>query len=98
MNASRRRRRIWKDGSTLEADRVFEIWPDIAALGVELHSFDLRKDGPAVAAITRRLRRHHATDSTYIHLAEQLDTEVWTLDGALARSAADVGLPVKLIT
>lgn len=82
----------------LEADRVLEIWPDVAALGVECHPFDLREDGPAVAAITTRLRRRNATDSTYIHLAQQLETEVWTLDGPLARNAADVGLPVKLIT
>lgn len=82
----------------LEADRVVEIWPDVAALGVELHPFDVREDGPAVAVITTRLRRRHATDSAYIHLAQQLDTQLWTLDGPLARYAADVGLPVKLIT
>lgn len=89
--------RLVFDGD-LEADSVVEIWPDVAALGLELHPFDLPEDGPAVAAITARLRRRHATDSTYIHLAQQLDTQVWTLDRPLARNAADVGLPVKLIT
>ncbi len=89
--------RLVFDGA-LEADRVVEIWPDVAALGVEFHPFDPREDGPAVAVITTRLRRRHATDSTYIHLAQKLDTQVWTLDGPLARNAADVGLPVKLIT
>lgn len=49
-------------------------------------------------AITTQLRRRHATDPTYIRLAQQLGTAVWTLDGPLARNAADVGLPVKLIT
>ena len=89
--------RLLFDGD-LDADRIVEmIWPDVAALGVEFHPLDVQEDGPAVAAITRRLRRRHATDSTYSHLAEQLDTEVWTLDGPLARNAADVGLPVKLI-
>lgn len=44
-----------------------------------------------------QLRQRHATDSTYVRLATQLDTEMWTLDGPLARNAADVGLPVKLI-
>lgn len=66
--------------------------------GVELHPFDLEEDGPAAAAITARLRRRHATDSTYIHLAQQLGTDMWTLDGPLARNAADLGLPAKLIT
>lgn len=82
----------------LEADEVVEICSDVAALGVELHPFDLEGDGPAVAAITTRLRRRHATDSTYIHLAQQLGTDMWTLDGPLARDAVDLGLPVKLIT
>lgn len=74
-----------------------DIWSDLAALGVELHPFDLAGDGPVIAAITERLRRRHATDSAYIRLARRLDTDVWTLDGRLARDAAAVGLPVKLI-
>jgi len=89
--------RLVFDGD-LEADGIADTWPDVAALDVVLHPFDLTQDGSAVAAITTRLRRRHATDSTYIHLAQQLDTALWTLDGPLARNAADVGLPVKLIT
>ena len=89
-------RRVF-DGD-LDADRVDEIWPDVAALGVELHPFDLRHDGPAVATITARLRRRHATYSAYIRLAQRLDKQLWTLDGPLARNAADVGLPVVLVT
>ncbi len=50
-----------------------------------------------VAAVTSQLRRRHATDSTYVSLARRLGTVVWTLDGALARNAADVGLPVRLV-
>lgn len=53
---------------------------------------------PGLATITTQLRRRHATDSTYIRLAIQLGTAMWTLDGKLARNAADVGLPVELIT
>lgn len=89
--------RLVFDGD-LEADGIADTWSDLAALGVALHPFDLAQDGPAVATITVQLRRRHATDSTYIRLAQQLDTAVWTLDGPLARNAADVGLPVKLIT
>jgi len=89
--------RLVFDGD-LEADGIAETWSDLAALDMVLHPFDLTQDGSAVAAITTQVRRRHATDSTYIHLAQQLDTAVWTLDGPLARNAADVGLPVKLIT
>jgi len=89
--------RLTFDGD-LAADDIADTWSDLAALDLELHPFDLTQDGPAVAAITSQLRRRHATDSTYIRLAIQLDTAVWTLDGPLARNAADVGLPVKLIT
>lgn len=88
--------RLTFDGD-LAADDIADTWSDLAALDLVLHPFDLTRDGPAVAVITTQLRRRHATDSTYIRLAIQLDTEVWTLDGPLARNAADVGLPVKLI-
>lgn len=89
--------RLVFDGD-LEADRVVDIWRDVAALGVELHPFDPRDDGPAIAALTTRLRRRHATDSAYIHVAQQLGTRVWTLDGPLARNAGALGMPVGLIT
>lgn len=89
--------RLAFDGD-LEHDDITEIWSDLAALGVMLHPFDLTRDGPQVAAVTAQLRRRHATDSTYICLAQQLDTAVWTLDGPLARNAGDLGLPVNLIS
>ena len=89
--------RLVFDGD-LETDDIADTWSDLTALDVVLHPFDFTQDGPAVAMITTQLRRRHATDSTYIRLAKQLDTAVWTLDGPLARNAADVGLPVKLIT
>jgi predicted nucleic acid-binding protein len=88
--------RLTFDGD-LDADDVTAICFDLAALNLALHPLDLAQDGPAVAAITTQLRRRHATDSTYIRLAQQLGTDLWTLDGALARNATAVGLPVRLI-
>lgn len=88
--------RLVFDGD-LEGDDIANIWSDLATLDVMLHPFDLTRDGSAVAAITTQLRRRHATDSTYIRLAQQLVTAVWTLDGPLARNAANVGLAVELI-
>lgn len=89
--------RLVFDG-TLEEAEVRETWHDLAALGLVLHPFDLAHDGPDVASVTTRLRRRHATDSTYVCLAQRLGTAVWTLDTALARNAAEVGLPVELIS
>ena len=89
--------RLVFDGD-LDARSVKETWSDLAALGLQLHPFALPDDGSAVADITTQLRRRHATDATYVHLAQQLGTQVWTLDGPLARNAADLGLPVKLVT
>lgn len=71
---------------------------DLADLDLRLHPFDLNQDGPDVAAITDTLQRKHATDSTYVCLARQLRTTLWTLDGPLARNAAANKLPVKLMT
>lgn len=89
--------RLVFDGD-MPIDDIAKTWSDLAALDLVLHPFDLTQDGPAVAAITRQLRRRHATDSTYIRLAQQLGAAMWTLDGPLARNATDIGLPVKLIT
>ncbi len=75
-----------------------EIWNDLADLGMVLHPFELTRDGPEVAEITARLRRRHATDSSYVCLARRLGTTVWTLDAALARNASGLGLPVKLVS
>jgi predicted nucleic acid-binding protein len=81
----------------LDPAAVAAIWSDLDALGLVLHPFDLNADGPQVAAVTAQLRRRHATDSTYICLAQKVGAQVWTLDGALARNAADIGLPVRLL-
>lgn len=89
--------RLTFDGD-LAAGDIDDIWSDLAAIDLTLHPFDLARDGPAVAVITKQLRRRHATDSTYIRLAIQFNATMWTLDRPLARNAADVGLPVRLIT
>ena len=83
---------------TMEIGHVTRIWNDLAELGLVLHPFDLTHDGPVVASVTARLRRRHATDSTYVCLAQRLRTTLWTLDAPLARNAADAGFPVELIS
>jgi len=80
--------------SQLEPDAAREAWERIVAVPVELHRLD---DGPAVLAMTQQLERRSAYDAAYVVLAQQLGTELWTLDRPLARNAGSRGLPVKLI-
>lgn len=89
--------RLVFDGA-LKISEVSDIWTDLAALGLIMHPFDLSQDGQEVAVITARLRRRQATDSAYVCLAQRLGTAVWTLDGALARNAAGLELPVRLVS
>lgn len=89
--------RLVFDGALGVSD-VHDIWDDLAVMDLVLHPFDLARDSPDVATVTARLRRRQATDSTYVCLARRLGTSVWTLDGALARNATAVGLPVKLVS
>ncbi len=81
----------------VEITDVAAMWQDLAAFDLQLHPFDLAHEGPEIAEIAARLRRSHATDSSYVRLAQRLGTTLWTLDGALARNAKDLGLPVTLV-
>lgn len=80
-------------GELSQADATL-AWDRIVGMPIVLHEL---REGPAVIEIARQLRRQSAYDAAYIALAQQLDAEVWTLDGPLARNAAGSSLPVKLI-
>ncbi len=54
-------------------------------------------DPAGAVEIALRLGRRSAYDAAYILLAQQLDAELWTFDGPLARNAAGHGLPVRLL-
>ncbi len=69
-------------------------WQRIVAIEISLHGLT---DGPAVIAVARKLKRESAYDAAYIALAQELDAELWTLDGPLFRNAAGTDLPVRLI-
>jgi predicted nucleic acid-binding protein len=69
-------------------------WQRIVAIEISLHGLS---DGPAVIEVARRLKRQNAYDAAYVALAQELDAELWTLDGPLARNAANADLPVRLI-
>jgi len=78
----------------LPAAEVPEACQRIAAIPITLHH---HQDAAAVIAMAQRLERKSAYDAAYIVLAQQLNAELWTLDGKLARNARPRGLPVQLI-
>lgn len=78
----------------INASDARSAWEQIVAIEVRLHDLT---DGPAVAAVAQKLQRESAYDASYIALAQELDAELWTLDGPLARNASGADLPVRLI-
>lgn len=78
----------------LASEDVADASQRIGSVPIVLHQ---PKDTPAVVAMAQRLERRSAYDAAYVVLAEELDTQLWTLDGRLARNAAARGLPVQLI-
>jgi predicted nucleic acid-binding protein len=78
----------------LASEVVADASRRIGSVPITLHQLN---DTPAVVAIAQRLERRSAYDAAYIVLAEELDTQLWTLDGPLTRNAAARGLPVQLI-
>jgi len=69
-------------------------WQRIVAIEISLHGL---VDGPAVIAVAAKLKRESAYDAAYVALAQELGAELWTLDGPLARNAASVDFPVRLL-
>lgn len=80
---------------TFPQERVPDAWQRVMAVPVIYHL--LATDGDKVVNIAVQLRRKSAYDAAYIALAQQLDAELWTLDGPLARNAAGLGFPVQLV-
>jgi predicted nucleic acid-binding protein len=80
----------------LSAIEAASAWAKIEALTVGVAFHDI-SDGPRVIAIAQTLARQSAYDAAYVALAESLGADLWTMDGPLARNAAQSGLPVRLI-
>lgn len=62
----------------------------------EVHFHPTRDVARIVEIAAVGLKRHNAYDAAYLALIEELDAELWTLDGPLARNAGD-RWPVTLI-
>ena len=80
--------------SQLDLADAEAAWQRVLAIAIRLHGLT---DGPTVISIAQKLQRESAYDASYVALAQELDAELWTLDGPLARNAAGVDLPVRLI-
>jgi predicted nucleic acid-binding protein len=78
----------------LMSEAVADASQRIGSVPIVLHQLN---DTQAVVAMAQRLERRSAYDAAYVVLAEELGTQLWTLDGRLARNAAARGLPVQLI-
>ncbi len=79
---------------TLSDDALDEAWTVIDELPISYHALN---DAPSVARIALTLERRSAYDAAYLALAQELDAQLWTLDGPLARNAKSHGYPVHLI-
>jgi predicted nucleic acid-binding protein len=82
-------------GSMIQSEAT-AAWQQIERLSKSV-TFHEIADGERVINIAQTLKRQNSYDASYIALAEELNTDVWTVDGPLARNAAQTGLPVKLI-
>lgn len=78
----------------LPANNLEEVWALVERLPLQLH---LLTSVPPVVETAVRLGRQSAYDAAYIVLAQRLNAELWTLDGPLARNAAGMGFPVRLV-
>lgn len=81
-------------GTRIDLEDLEEVWRAIRRVPVTLHRLG---DGPEAVRFALQLERRSVYDAAYIALAQRLGTELWTLDGPLARNAASHGLPVALL-
>jgi predicted nucleic acid-binding protein len=78
----------------LDDDALDEAWTVIDQLPITYHPL---QDAPKVVRIAVALERRSAYDAAYLALAQDLNAQLWTLDGPLKRNAVSRGHAVHLI-
>jgi predicted nucleic acid-binding protein len=81
-------------GRRVPANDLDAAWGLAQQLPIQLHPIT---SGLEVIRVALRLGGASAYDAAYIALAEELGADLWTLDGPLARNAAGLGYPVRLV-
>jgi predicted nucleic acid-binding protein len=71
-----------------------DAWTLISSLPIHYHSCP---QGTRIVEIALSLGRQSAYDAAFLALAEDLDAELWTLDGPLYRNAVNRGFRVHLL-
>jgi predicted nucleic acid-binding protein len=84
------RRRARRELSREDTDRALGIVDRLDLI------FHIAPDKARAIEIALGLERHSAYDAAYLALSEELEAELWTLDGHLARNAGG-RYPVRLI-
>lgn len=80
-------------GGAFLKDKVEDAWNNISILPIRYHDLSNVKRVVEIA-----LNRQNAYDAAYVALTEELNAELWTLDGPLNRNAQALGFTVKLIS
>jgi predicted nucleic acid-binding protein len=82
-------------GGAFPQDKVEDAWNNISILPIRYHDLTNVKH---VVEIALALNRQNAYDAAYVALTEELNAELWTLDGPLYRNAQGLGFAVNLIS
>ncbi len=78
----------------ISGDQAREVWSEIAGLPITFHPL---REGGRTIEIATLLERSSAYDASYLALAEDLEAQLWTLDGPLARNAVSRGFEIHLL-
>lgn len=78
----------------LSDEAIDEAWDILDELPIVYHPL---RDGPSAVRAALTLQRRSAYDAAYLALAEDLEAELWTIDGPLARNASTRGYRIHLI-
>lgn len=78
----------------LTDEQAATAWTDLSLLPITFHSL---RNGVHAVEIAKGLERSSAYDASYLALAQELNAQLWTLDGPLSRNARSRGYEIYLL-